>query len=208
MAREEVGLLKAAGVKMTAGFRQSSATNRLVRRYRLLAFLLLSVAVLSAGCLGSRGFQSESSAPGVGTPPVGAKVGMPAPDFTLTALEGTTVRLSDLRGRPVMVNFWASWCPPCKEEMPGFEQVWRKVRGEGVMFLGISREDASTIRDFVTKGGYDWTFLLDPEDRAYKSYQVTGFPESYFVDKEGILRDKVIGPMTVDMLEKRLSKIR
>mgnify|MGYP000279663008 CR=1 FL=1 len=66
----------------------------------------------------------------------------------------------------------------------------------------------NTIRDFVAKGGYDWTFLIDPEDKAYKAYEVTGFPESYFVDKEGVLRDKVIGPMTVDMLEKRLAKIR
>ncbi len=135
-------------------------------------------------------------------------LGSTAPDFSLESLDGSTVRLADLRGHPVLVNFWASWCPPCKEEMPGFEKVWQKVRGDGTIFLGISREDASTIRDFVTKGGYDWTFLLDPEDKAYRKYEVTGFPESYFVDRDGILRDKVIGPMTVDQLEKRLGRIR
>ena len=107
-----------------------------------------------------------------------------------------------------MINFWATWCPPCKEEMPGFEQVWRKYRDEGVVFLGISKEDASTVRDFVTKGGYDWTFLLDPEDKAFSGYQVTGYPESYFVDRDGMLRERVIGPMTVDTLEERLSMIR
>jgi peroxiredoxin len=177
-------------------------------RLRLATLILASIAILVTGCTGSQNFRPADGAPGAGTPPVGPRLADVAPDFTLTSLDGAKVRLSDLRGHPVVVNFWATWCPPCKEEMPYFEQVGRKYRDEGVVFLGISEEDASAIRDFVTKGGYDWTFLLDPESKAYNGYQVTGFPESYFVDKNGVLRDKVIGPMTVDMLEMRLARIR
>jgi len=186
-----------------------------------LAAAVAGLALLAtAGCYGgSRNFTPGVAAASQATPvadaassasvEVGVRVGNRAPDFTLRSLDGSSVRLSDLRGKPVVINFWASWCPPCKEEMPAFQKAYERYRSEGVVFLGVDyREDAATVQRFVQQNGYGWTFLLDSDGQVARSYQVTGVPETYFIDRNGIVRDSQIGPLTPSMLDAKLSKIR
>ena len=183
---------------------------------RWMVVLLLGVIFLvTAGCLGgSKNFvgagEARAAAPvSTGASATGPKVGAPAPDFALKDLEGRTVRLSELRGKPVLLNFWATWCPPCEMEMPDLEKAYRKYQGEGVAFLGIDYgESGDTVRKYVREHGYSWSFLLDPDMQAVRSYRVFGVPTTYFVDREGILRDVYLGPLDADALEAKLAEIR
>lgn len=121
----------------------------------------------------------------------------PAPEFALPDLDGEIVRLSDYRGKVVLVNFWATWCPPCKEEMPALQQLHEEM-GDRVEILGLDRaEPAETVRRFVRKYGITFKVLLDREDEVARRYQLTGIPETFFVDSEGVVRVKWIGPMTL-----------
>jgi thiol-disulfide isomerase/thioredoxin len=132
-----------------------------------------------------------------------------APDLALKGLDGQLVRLSELRGKPVVVNFWATWCPPCKQEMPDLEKTYQKYRGEGLVFLGVDQmEDLDTVQQFVKENGYSWTFLLDSDGEASKAYRASALPTTYFVDRQGIIRDVQIGAINASQLESKLSKIR
>lgn len=190
---------------------------RAVVATRGMLLLVLGLAMLSlAGCVGSdRNFTPSAAAPPSGqtNAPVrvstGPRVGNQAPDFVLKDVDGATVRLSDFRGKPVMVNFWASWCPPCKEEMPDIEKSYQRHKGEGYVFLGVDmKEDVKTVKDFVTRYGYTWTFLLDPDSQAINTYFVSGVPETFFIDRDGVIRDYKIGAMSASMIESSLAKIK
>jgi len=183
-----------------------------------LMVLVMGLAVLTAGgCLGGdKNFTSSASAAPAGQPAaaartdVGPKVGNQAPDFTLKTLAGATVHLSDYRGEPVFVNFWASWCPPCKAEMPDIEKSYEKHEDEGYVFLGINNaEDPATVSNFVhQQNHYSWTFVLDPDGKAANAYYVDGIPASFFVDRNGIIRDYKLGQMSGPELESKLSRIK
>ncbi len=188
---------------------------------RALPVLLMGLAMLTvAGCFGgNRNFTSGAVAsaqaapgaqgPGSARPDVGIRIGNLAPDFSLKGLDGQTVKMSELRGKPVMVNFWATWCPPCREEMPDLQKAYQKYRGEGMVFLGIDmQEDPETVRKFVQQNGYDWTFVVDSDAQVARTYQASAIPTSYFVDRNGIIRDTQIGAVTPALLDAKLSKIR
>ena len=122
--------------------------------------------------------------------------GKPAPDFSLTLFEGRTVRLSDFRGKVVFLNFWASWCPPCREEAPLLEQTWRRYRNEGVIFLGVDIQDTEeAARRFIQDFGITYMNGQDPRNRIAIDYGVYGIPETYFIDKEGRITYKHIGAL-------------
>ena len=136
-----------------------------------------------------------------------AELGNSAPDFTLPDLDGNTVRLSDFRGKVVFLNFWATWCPPCRAEMPDIEKVHQKYKDQDVVVLGIDlRENASTVRAFVEGGGYTWAFLLDTTGEVGSMYRVSAIPTSYFVDKKGVIRAVAIGGMTGATMEAKLAQ--
>lgn len=122
-------------------------------------------------------------------------VGQPVPDFAVPSLDGTTVQLSDYRGHVVVVNFWATWCPPCVDEMPSLERLQKALGPKGLKILALSvdhsRED---ILQFKQEHALSLDILHDEGARVARSYQTFKYPETYIVDPSGILVAKVIGP--------------
>jgi len=124
-------------------------------------------------------------------------VGMAAPDFSLPDIEGKTVRLSDYRGKVVFVNFWATWCKPCKEEMPSMEILWENFKSEDFVMLAISMDRVTTKKDippFIESMKLTFPILTDSWGQTDKRYKLMGVPETYIIDQSGVLREKVIGP--------------
>jgi len=127
-----------------------------------------------------------------------------APDFALSDLEGRAVRLSALRGKVVLVNLWTTWCPPCREEMPSMERLYRRLRGRGLELLAVSQDDPdarSKVEAFVSEVGVTFPVLLDPRREAGEAYGVWGYPETFIVDREGRIVERVVGPRTWDAPE-------
>lgn len=136
------------------------------------------------------------------------RVGALAPDFELNDVyTGKPVKLSSFNGRPVWVNFWASWCPPCKAELPDMKQRYDKYRGKGLVLLGVDlREDNATVKQFTQLNSYDWTFVIDSGDVSDR-YFVTGIPTHVFVDKTGVIKSMQVGGISGDMMDQALTQI-
>lgn len=129
--------------------------------------------------------------------------GFLAPDFTLETLEGKSLQLSDLRGRVVLVNFWATWCPPCRAEMPAFEQAFQDYENQGFTIVAVSataQDNLGNIAAFVEEFGLSFPIALDIDGSVNEQYQVRSLPTSFFVDKEGIITEVVIGGPIVEAL--------
>lgn len=137
----------------------------------------------------------------------GVEVGEPLPDFVLEDLDGDPVRLSDLRGRPVVLTFFASWCFPCQEELPVLEEAWRERRDEFTA-VAVSYDDlARDSRQFVEDLGVTFPVLLDVDDTVRDRYALRGIPQTFFVDEQGVLRDRVFGITTREALEEPLDAL-
>jgi cytochrome c biogenesis protein CcmG/thiol:disulfide interchange protein DsbE len=132
----------------------------------------------------------------------------PAPDFTLPPLDGNAdVSLSSLRGRPVVVNFWASWCDPCKDEAPFLQQMWERYRERGLVVIGVDTNDfRRDARRFVGRYGLTFPIAYDGPGKARDAYGVTGFPETYVVDPEGRVIDALVGGINTDEDRSRLER--
>ena len=127
--------------------------------------------------------------------------GQAAPDFTLTLLDGSTITLSGLRGQVVVVNFWASWCPPCEEETPDLQAVWEEYQGRGVAFVGIAyKDDEPMVRDFIARYGVTYLIGLDLTGDLAARYGLTGVPETFVVGPDGRVAAFYIGPVTAEQL--------
>ena len=126
------------------------------------------------------------------------KVGAVAPSFTLRRLEGTgQVSLASLRGKAVVLNFWASWCDPCKGEASVLERDWTRYRGRGVAFVGVDYHDlASDARRFVSAHGLTFTMLQDGSGSVTGSYGISQVPETYVLDRQGKIVAHLAGPLT------------
>ena len=124
------------------------------------------------------------------------RVGQPAPDFTLPGLDGKMVSLSDYRGHVVLVNVWATWCPPCVDEMPSMEKLYRALKGENFEILAVSIDalGKKAVAPFMKKYNLSFPALMDPDGTIKTLFQTTGVPESFIINQEGILIEKVIGP--------------
>jgi cytochrome c biogenesis protein CcmG/thiol:disulfide interchange protein DsbE len=124
------------------------------------------------------------------------KVGDPVPDISAVGIDGQPVKLSDFRGRPVIVNFWASWCVPCREEMPLLKQELAKHGPNDLAIVGVIFKDtADPARQFAQSFGATWPSATDADGAIAKAYRVVAPPQSYFIDRSGILRSIQIGEM-------------
>ncbi len=137
--------------------------------------------------------------------------GFAAPDFELSTLTGETVALSDLKGKAVLVNFWASWCPPCRSEMPAMQQIYRDLGPDEFVILAVNsthQDRLSEVKSFVNERGLTFPILLDTTGQVNAAYQVRSLPTSFFIDRDGIIREIVIGgPMAEALLRIRVEKL-
>ena len=124
------------------------------------------------------------------------KKGAPAPDFTLPDLDGNRVSLSDYEGKVVLLNIWATWCPPCVEEMPSMEKLHQELKNESFEILAVSIDSTETqvVTAFMEKHKLSFHALTDPKGTTKNLYQTTGVPESLIIDKSGRIVEKIIGP--------------
>jgi len=128
-------------------------------------------------------------------------VGRPAPEFVLRSFNGEKVRLSDFRGKTLLVNFWASWCHPCREEAPVLERAYMSLSGKQVEFIGINvMDDRKSAEEYIKSFGGSFVNIYDPENRVHLDYGVGGVPETFFVNPDGIITGKHRGPLTERMI--------
>jgi peroxiredoxin len=144
------------------------------------AMLLVGMAAFGAGCK-PKG------------PPVQGDV---APDFVLQNSKGQTRKLSNFRGKVVLVNLWATWCPPCVAELPVLDRIAADYADRGLVVLGVAGdENTQDVTDFLAKSPVHFEALFDPNGAIGTQYGITGYPETFFVDRQGRLQDKIIGPL-------------
>ena len=153
---------------------------RVMSVQRVFSVLALGAWVAASAC------SSEGPKP---------EVGQRAPDFVLPSLDGRTHRLEDLRGKVVFLNIWATWCPPCRAEMPSMVRSYERLKDRGVEILAVSEDgDEAALRRFVAAFRVSFPVLLDEGKRVYQLYRATGVPETHLIDKSGVIRRSVIGP--------------
>ncbi len=188
---------------------QPEPTAALTSRTAVVAALLLFGAIILAvvvlqGCAGEDADDGSTEA----APSGPVREGMAAPDFTLTSLDGERLSLSDYAGQPVLVNFWASWCPPCRDEFPALVRAYETHAGDGLEILGVTYNDQPDLaREFVDDSGAEWPILHDPDHLAWDAYSPVGPPTSYFVDADGVVQKVHIGAVNDEQLAGYLAAI-
>ncbi len=140
------------------------------------------------------------------------EVGRAGPDFLLETPQGGTLRLSDLQGQPVLINFWATWCPPCRAEMPELVAAYETHQEHGLVIVGVDlQEPDSKVLDFAADFGIVFPLVMDRSGEVGDAWRlggpIEGIPTSYFLDETGVVRAFFYGPMTEEILEDRLEKI-
>lgn len=151
----------------------------------------------------------QGAATGGGIP--APQAGFISPDFTLPTLDGETVTLSGLRGRVVLLNIWASWCPPCRAEMPAMQRVWEEYQARGLVVLAVNSTIQDTPADaqtFVSENGLTFPVLLDTGGEVTRLYRVSSLPTSFFIRADGTIREVVIGgPMAEALPRSRVEQL-
>ena len=185
------------------GYRRSGRKRRIAV---FLAVGLVCVALLAL--LGSQILVPAQSQTNAGVSPL---IGHPAPDFTLAALSSQpapAVHLASLKGKPVMLDFWASWCVPCQHEAPLLQATWQRVQSQGIVFLGIDFQDDHTQGlNFLHTYGITYPSVVDDTGATAINYGLTGVPETFFLNRQGVIVSKAIGEMTQQTLQNNLQGI-
>jgi Peroxiredoxin len=143
---------------------------------------------------------------------VGLEKGNLAPDFELQDINGKTMKLSSFRGKKVIVNFWASWCPPCRLEMPEIEKYYTQNKNTGIEILAVNLTTAeksqAAVTSFVKADGITFPVLLDKNGDAAHLYDISSIPASFILDSRGVIQEKVVGPMTYESMQKILGTLK
>ena len=194
------------------GVTTTSRTARRWLRYALLGFA--SSALVSANALGWRFplplLAKAAAAPAAARSERPVVVGQPAPPLALSDLAGQIVTLNTYQGRPLMVNFWATWCAPCREEMPLLQQAHNAYQRAGLIVLGISQDTAerlTAVRTYWTQSGWSFPSLLDPDGAVARRYQVFLLPSTIFINAQGVVTAIHRGPINATQIEQYLAKI-
>ncbi|MGE6612688.1 TlpA disulfide reductase family protein [Peribacillus sp. NPDC076916] len=140
----------------------------------------------------------------------GLKIEAKAPNFSLKTLDGKQVELSDYKGKKVMLNFWATWCPPCKKEMPDMEKYAQQA-GDDVVVLAVNIDPENDVQAFVEDNGITFTIPLDSQSAknpVNERYRILSIPTTYFIDKKGIIRNKVISAMQLKDMERNINSMQ
>ena len=193
---------------------------RSLRRWRGLLLLLAVIAGATAFYLAVRPSGAASTPTGGGVLPLdpqrnhtsrppAAALGRAAPDFRLTTLDGQSLRLSDLQGKTVLMNFWATWCPPCRQEMPEIVSASARYRDRGFTVVSVDeQEDAGTVSKWVTEFGMQFPVVLDTSGQVGRAFRAgSQFPTSLFIDPSGIITEIKYGPMDRQYLDQRLAQL-
>ena len=135
-------------------------------------------------------------------------IGSPAPEIVLKDLQGRDVKLSDLRGKVVLVNFWATWCKPCKEEMPAMQASYDKLGNKGFVVLAVNElEDTSRVAEHIRTHGHTFEVVMDHNNQVANRYGVVGLPASFLIDPQGIVRERISGSLlTESRIEEMVKK--
>jgi peroxiredoxin len=185
----------------------------------LAPIILLAAMLLTTGCGGSAGSDevvatglsnlAEATTRGVDNAQRGLEAGQLAPDFILQFSDGKKTRLSDWQGQPVVLNFWATWCAPCKEEMPEFVAAYERYRDDGLVILGVNaQESAGQAAGFMRQYAMTFPVALDARGDVQQLYNVRGLPTTVFIDREGRVTERWAGLLNERMLEELLAEIR
>ncbi|MFC4600266.1 TlpA disulfide reductase family protein [Cohnella hongkongensis] len=142
----------------------------------------------------------------------GTQKGQLAPDFALTDLQGNPVKLSDFKGKRVLLNFWATWCPPCRVEMPHMQKFYEDYQEEDVVILGVNmtltEKNPDGVQTFVNDEQLTFPIVLDEEGEVMQDYQVVAYPTTYLLDSKGVIRETFRGAINYEIMEKYVSQIK
>jgi cytochrome c biogenesis protein CcmG, thiol:disulfide interchange protein DsbE len=163
--------------------------------------LLVAVVVLI-------GATQPGGAPDTASLATGPEIGLRAPDFSLAALDGAPRQLSGLRGQVVLINFWATWCPPCRAEMPAIEAAYERYRGQGFTVLAVTADaNPAGVAAFTQEHALTFPALLDQDGAVHATYFARGLPSSFFIDRQGVVRAIHRGQMTEDVVADEVARL-
>lgn len=189
---------------------RKNATNKLALSIMILSFALASILSnqQETGKIESKAVTSTSLDSGkIGTNKVEV-----APDFELLSITGNKVKLSDLRGKSVILNFWATWCPPCKAEIPEMQKFYENNKNNNVEILAVNltytESNPDAVKDFVRNKGLTFKIALNEHGKVGNLYGAITIPTSYIIDKNGIIRDKYVGAMSYGTMDRFISNIQ
>lgn len=170
------------------------------RHRRAIQYLILTAVLIIGGLAIGRSFYHPSAV---------LKPGSDAPAFKLLGLDGQAHALSDYRGKPLVLNFWGTFCPPCRQEMPTLQKEYEKWQGQGVQFVGLNlSEDRISVQNFVDGYGVDFPILLDRNREIERLYGLREYPTTYFIKPNGQIEDIIVGgPMTAQDIESRVQRL-
>jgi len=176
------------------------------RNQRIILYILLLIAGAAWTILIAES-TSVAATQGISAP----QAGFTAPDFSLKTPNGETYTLSELKGHAVLVNLWATWCPPCRAEMPAIERMYQEYKDRGFIVLAVnmtSQDDAFEVVPFIEQHAITFPVLLDETNTVATLYQLRSLPSSYFIDRNGIISEVVIGgPMSEALLRTNIERI-
>lgn len=176
------------------------------KSYKLLIIFAVAGLVLAFAVVGLILTRGDASNAASSKPTVEAKEA--APDFTLALIQGGNFHLGDHKGKPILINFFASWCLPCRDEAPVLEKIAHEYGAKGVVFLGIAVDDTEEkMKGFMTKYGVTFPVGLDKTASVQKSFGLYGIPTTYFINKQGIINYFHSGIVTEELLQHELDKL-
>ena len=183
-----------------------------VKRYAVLALVVAGIVGAIWALDGGKADQAANDTGAVTLTGISGEVtpriGEAAPDFTLQDPGGKSVSLSGFRGHPVFLNFWASWCPPCRSEMPDIQTLSQEYADRGLVVLGVNmQEDVGPVTHYADTLGLTFPLVLDRSGAVSTRYNVTGLPTSYVLDEGGVIRAMNIGPLTPKGLRAKLASV-